>query len=129
MLLKPDGPNRWRGDVAPLQDDFTFFLYLAEKRPDGSLRAVLRNPEFDFGTQQGVERLVIDGSRLKLMGKRGEKEREVGVGTYDAENQVITLVFPSRGGSYDFRRDGDDSEFYPRGRNPGRYAYTSAAGP
>ena len=26
-------------------------------------------------------------------------------GTYDAENQVFTLVFPSRGGSYDFRRD------------------------
>ncbi len=26
VLLKPVGPNRWRGDVAPLQDDFTFFL-------------------------------------------------------------------------------------------------------
>ena len=94
VLLKPDGANRWRGDVAPLQDDFTFFLYLAEKRPDGSLRAVLRNPEFDFGTQQGVERLVVDGSRVKLIGKRRDKEQEVGVGTYDAENQVITLVLP-----------------------------------
>ena len=62
-------------------------------------------------------------SRVKLMGKRAGQEREVGVGTYDAENQVITLVFPGRGGSYDFRRDGDDSEFYPRGKNPGRYAY------
>jgi len=124
VLLEPDGPNRWRGNVAPLQDDFTFFLYLAEKRPDGSLRAVLRNPEFDFGTQQGIERLVIDGTRLKLMGKRRDQEREVGVGTYDIENEVITLVFPGRGGSYDFRRDGDDSEFYPRGKTPGRYAYT-----
>jgi CubicO group peptidase (beta-lactamase class C family) len=124
VLLEPDGPNRWRGNVVPLQDDFTFFLYLAETRPDGSLRAVLRNPEFDFGTQQGVERLVVDGSRVKLMGRRGEKEREVGGGSYDAENRVITLVFPSRGGSYDFRRDGDDSEFYPRGKNPGRYVYS-----
>ena len=122
VLLKPDGPNRWRGDVVPLQDDFTFFLLLSQ-RPDGSLRAVLRNPEFDFGTQQGVERLVVDGSRVKLIGKRRDKEQEVGVGPYDAENQVITLVFPGRGGSYDFRRDGDDSEFYPRGKNPGRYAY------
>ncbi len=69
VLLEPDGPNRWRGNVVPLQDDFTFFLYLAETRPDGSLRAVLRNPEFDFGTQQGVERLVVDGSRAETDGK------------------------------------------------------------
>jgi len=124
VLLKPDGPDRWRGDVAPLQDDFTFFLFLSEKRPDGSLRAVLRNPEFDFGTQQGVERLDVDGTRLKLIGKRRDKEQEVGIGTYDAENQVITLVFPGRGGSYDFRRDGDGSEFYPRGKNPSHYIYT-----
>jgi CubicO group peptidase (beta-lactamase class C family) len=123
MLLRPDGPNRWRGNVEPLQDDFTFFLLLTGKRTDGSLSAVLRNPEFDFGTQQGVERLVLDGSQVKLIGKRDGKEQEVGVGTYDAENQMITLVFPGRGGSYDFRRDGDDSEFYPRGKNPGRYSY------
>ena len=128
VLLKANGPNRWRGQVDPLQDDFTFFLLLKETRPDGSSSAVLRNPEFDFGTQQGIERFVLDGSRVKLIGKRGGKEREVGVGTYDADNQVITLVFPGRGGSYDFRRDNDDSDFYPRGRNPGRYAYRQPPG-
>jgi len=37
----------------------------------------------------------------------------------------MTLVFPSRGGSYDFVRDGDDSGFYPRGKRPGRYSYHS----
>ena len=31
--------------------------------------------------------------------------------------------FPNRGGTYDFRRDGDDSNFYPRGKKPQRYAY------
>jgi CubicO group peptidase (beta-lactamase class C family) len=36
---------------------------------------------------------------------------------------VITLTFQSRGGAYDFRRDGDESDFYPRGKNPARYAY------
>lgn len=123
VMLEADGQNRWRGEVNPLRDDFTFFLYLADSKPDGSLRAVLRNPEFDFGTQQGIERLVRDGNRLRLVGKRGDQERDVGVGTYDAEAKVITLVFPSRGGSYDFRRDGDDSEFYPRGKNAERYSY------
>jgi len=123
VLLVPDGPNRWRGTVTPLQDEFTFFLLLGEPRADGSQSAVLRNPEFDFGTQQGVERFVRDDDRVKLVGKRRGKDQNIGVGTYDAENQVITLVFPSRGGSYDFTRDGDDSDFYARGRNPGRYSY------
>jgi CubicO group peptidase (beta-lactamase class C family) len=84
---------------------------------------VLRNPEFDLGTQQRVERLDVIGTQLALVGKRGDQEREIATGTFDAENDVLTLVFPGRGGSYDFRRDGDDSDFYPRGRTPERYAY------
>jgi CubicO group peptidase (beta-lactamase class C family) len=123
VFLEPAGPGRWRGAVAPLHDDFTFFLLLKDVRPDGSLNAILRNPEFDLGTQQGIERLAIDGARVRLIGKRRDQERDVGVGAFDTENRVLTLVFPSRGGSYDFRRDGDDSEFYPRGRNPARYVY------
>jgi CubicO group peptidase (beta-lactamase class C family) len=122
VVLKPDGPNRWRGPVDPSNDAFTFYLLL-QPQPDGSLRAILRNPERDLGTQQGVERLTREGNAVKLMGKRGGKEQEVAPGTYDAENQVITLAFPSRGGSYDFVRDSDDSAFYPRGRHPGRYTY------
>jgi CubicO group peptidase (beta-lactamase class C family) len=122
VLLKPDGHDRWQGDVEPLQDEFTFYLWLT-RQPDGSLSAVLRNPEFDFGTQQHVERLAVDGKQLKLIGKRGGKEREVGAGTWDDENDTLTLNFPGRGGNYDFHRDGDDSEFYPRGRHPDRYTY------
>jgi CubicO group peptidase (beta-lactamase class C family) len=122
VVLKADGENRWRGSVDPGEDAFTFYLLL-QPLPDGSFHALLRNPEFDLGTQQGVERLTRDGKTLKLLGKRGDKEQEVAVGTYDAENQGITLVFPSRGGSYDFVRDTADSAFYPRGKEPGRYAY------
>jgi CubicO group peptidase (beta-lactamase class C family) len=122
VVLKPDGPNRWRGNVDPGQEVFTFFLFL-QAQSDGSFRAFLRNPEFDLGTQQGVERLTRDGNAVKLMGKRGGKEQEVARGTFDAEYEVITLAFPGRGGSYDFVRDNDGSAFYPRGKQPGRYAY------
>jgi CubicO group peptidase (beta-lactamase class C family) len=124
VVLQANGPNRWRGNVAPLEDVFTFYL-LVQKRADGSLGALLRNPERDMGTQWGVERLVLDGASVKLMGKRGGKEQEVSTGTYDSENEVMRLVFPSRGGSYDFYREGDESDFYPRGKNPGRYTYRS----
>ena len=124
VLLRPDGPNRWRGDVLPSQDDFTFYLLL-QKRPDGSLSAMLRNPEFDYGTQRSIDRLVQDANGLKLMGKWRGTEMAIGVGKYDAESQVMALNIPNRGGSYDFRRDSDESDFYPRGKNPGRYVYQS----
>jgi CubicO group peptidase (beta-lactamase class C family) len=122
VVLKADGPNRWRGSVDPIEETFTFYLLL-QPQPDGSFSALLRNPERDIGTQQGVERLTRAGNALTLIGKRGGKEQDVAKGSYDAETQVITLAFPSRGGSYDFLRDGDDSAFYPRGKSPGRYKY------
>jgi CubicO group peptidase (beta-lactamase class C family) len=122
VLLAADGANRWRGVVVPYEDAFTFYL-LVQKRPDGSFGALLRNPERDQGTQWGVERLTRDGNALKLIGKRNGQEQEVAGGTYDADNQLFTLTFPSRGGSYDFARAGDESDFYPRGKHPLRYSY------
>ncbi len=123
VVLRAERPGRWSGEIATLQDEFTFYLAM-RNRPDGSLDAVLRNPERDQGTQWGARRLVRDGEAVRLMARRGDApERELASGRYDAENRSFTLAFPSRGGTYDFTRDGDDSEFYPRGRNPGRYGY------
>jgi len=123
VVLKPDGTNLWRGTVDPGEDAFTLYLLL-QAQADGSYHALLGNPEFDLGTQQGVERLARDGEKLTLAGKNGGgKEQDVATGTYDAEAKVITLIFPGRGGSYDFARDNDDSAFYPRGKHPGRYLY------
>jgi CubicO group peptidase (beta-lactamase class C family) len=124
VFLKADGPNRWSGEVVPGKEEFTLYL-LAQKKADGSIGVVLGNPERDIGNQFGVERLTREGNVVKLIGKRrGQKdEREIAIGTYDPENKVITLAFPDRGGSYDFRREGSESDFYPRGKTPGRYAY------
>lgn len=118
VFLDPDGPSRWRGTVVPFEDEFTFYLLL-QKRPDGSYGALLRNPERDQGGAFGVDRLTLDGSTVKLFGKRGQ----VAGGTYDAENDSLVLDFVSRGRNYDFTRDGDESEFYPRGLKPERYVY------
>ena len=123
VRLRPDGAGRWRGEVTPLDDRFTLYL-LASPRPDGSFGAVLRNPERDFGTQMGASRLIREGDIVRLMGQRpGAAERELARGGYDRESGSFTLSFPGRGGSYDFARAGDDSDFYPRGRSPGIYSY------
>jgi CubicO group peptidase (beta-lactamase class C family) len=124
VALKPDGPDRWSGEVVPFEDVFTLYL-MVQRRPDGSLDAYLRNPERNYGLQLGIERLTIEGNRVNLLGRRpGQQEdRAMATGVYDPENEVITLNFPARGGTYDFRREGTQSAFYPRGLNAGRYTY------
>jgi CubicO group peptidase (beta-lactamase class C family) len=127
VTLRPVTSNLWMGQVVPSEDTFTFYI-LARKRPDGTLGAFLRNPQRDMGALWGVDRLVRDGNVVKLIGKpRGQTaEREIGVGTYNAEDSVLTLDIPWRGGVYQLRRERDDSDFYPRGRNPAPYVYSGA---
>lgn len=124
VQLHAAAPNRWIGAVETIEQTFTFYL-LVRKRPDGTLGVILDNPERDWGARLGVESLVRDGNVVKLLGKREpeKEERAVVTGTYDPDRDVITLPFPSRGGTFDFSRDGDESDFYLRGKNPPRYAY------
>jgi CubicO group peptidase (beta-lactamase class C family) len=123
VRLSPAGRGRWAGTVDTLPDEFTFYLWL-QPRPDGSFDAVLRNPDRDVGTQLGVRRLVFEGDLVRLMAARGERpESELARGRYDPESRSFALFVPNRGGTFDFVRDGGESEFYPRGLNPVRYAY------
>jgi CubicO group peptidase (beta-lactamase class C family) len=125
VTLRAAGRNLWTGRVAPAREDtFTFYI-LARKRPDGSMGAFLRNPERDMGALWRVDALVREGNVVKLVRKPGAQpaENEVSAGTYTPEDSVLTLYFPGRGGWYEFRREGDESEFYPRGRSPARYVY------
>lgn len=124
VMLRPQGRDRWAGEVTPLEDTQTFHL-LVSQRADGSLTALLRNIERDYGAQLGVKRLVRSGDRIDLVGGRGSRPDTILVsGAVDSARQVITLVFPYRGGTYEFRRDSSaQSTFYPRGRNPSRYSY------
>jgi CubicO group peptidase (beta-lactamase class C family) len=123
VTLPPDGPNRWAGDVVPLDDEQTFYL-LVSRRADGTLAAMLRNIERDYGSLLRVRGVVRSGDSIGLVGGRDPRDSVVIRGTVDDARRVITLVFPNRGGSYDFRRDDDElSAFYPRGRRPARYVY------
>ena len=124
IALKPAGSDIWTGTVVPFDDRFTFYL-LVKKRADGSFAAILNNPDRNYGAQVGVQSITISGNRVKLLGKRSSQKEgtEVASGVYDSASDVLTLSFPDRGGTYDFTRDGDESNFYPRGKYPGRYVY------
>jgi CubicO group peptidase (beta-lactamase class C family) len=124
VRLTADGANRWRGVVTPRDDMFTLYL-MVQQQPDGRLGAFLRNPERNMGVFYDVSYLVRDGNAVRLMGHRmGQKNEQVLLeGSYDKENDLLSIAFPSRGGTYDFRRESEQSEFYPRGKTPQRYAY------
>ena len=124
VWFERESEKRWSAEVLPFDDVFTFHLR-ADARPDGSVAALLFNPERDWGAQIGVERLVREGDVVRLVSNRtaGDPERSLASGTYDAASEILTLDFPGRGGSFDFRRDGEQSDYYPRGKDPGRYTY------
>src|SRR3954447_127874 len=116
VLLKADKSGKWLGTVDPGEDEFSFYIF-ARRRADGSYDAVLRNPEFDLGNQRGVRRLIRSGDTLRLMaGSDDASERVLATGLVQQEMDGFPLVFPNRGGTYDFSRDDSSSLVYPRPR-------------
>jgi CubicO group peptidase (beta-lactamase class C family) len=130
VVLKSIGTGRWLGTVDPGQDEFSFYIF-ARRRPDGSYDAVLRNPEFDLGNQRGARRLIRDGETVRLMaGKDDTSERVLASGAMQPDLDGFSLIFPGRGGTYDFARDDGTSLAYPRPRpgQPYRYVPPPALG-
>ena len=106
VRLEAHGPNRWRGEVDPRDDDFTLYL-MVQKRPDGTIAAFIRNPERNIGLFNNVDSLERAGDTVRLIGRqRGAKTDGVlFTAQYDRENGILAMPFPDRGGTYDFRRD------------------------
>jgi len=113
VILGLRAKDRWQGEVVPLKDEFTLYLVL-NRRPDGSLGAIIRNPDRNIGIDWRVDRLEREGNRLKLIGKTSEQARAgvwpvkdqlqdvvLAEGVYHPQDNRISLAF-DRGGTYDF---------------------------
>ncbi|CUS43387.1 MAG: serine hydrolase [Pseudomonadota bacterium] len=121
--LVAQGAGLWRGEVSPLDDSFTLFLKI-DADPDGGARVFLRNPDRNIGRFLDLQHITRDGDKVTLLGKPGGAEKEVPItgGTYNADDDMLSIFISGRGATYDFKRAGDDSDFYPRpGKAP--YAY------
>jgi len=124
ILLRPDGPARWRGEIVPRDDAFTYYLPL--RREAAGYAAYLRNPERNQGRFIRVSRAEFAGDELRLSGRRGGQTADTvfATGRWDPEAQTLTAKL--RGETYEFRRDAlASSAFYPRGRAGGRYVYSA----
>jgi CubicO group peptidase (beta-lactamase class C family) len=125
VLLKAIGPGIWAGTVDPGEEKFSFYIF-ARRTADGSYDAILRNPEFDLGNQQGARRLVREGDVVKLLAARpNAAERVLSSGRVEPGMEGFSLAFPGRGGTYDFTREGNSSLVYPRPRPGEPYRYTA----
>ena len=120
VTLPSCGIDCYRGQVVPLDEEFTFFLKVT-RRPDGKLAAFLRNPERNLGHRWiPVRSVTVDGSNVRLLDARDSLVLP-GV----IRDGVLNVYIGNRGGSYDFRRVPDTAytNFYPRGRPDARYTY------
>lgn len=127
MTLTRAGENLWRGEVIPLDDDYRLYLKITP-RPDGSVAAVLRNPERNLARFIRIDSVERDGERVRFLAvqEKGEtKGRVLLEGTF--RDGGLTVGIPRAGGTYDFRRvgAGQPSDFYPRGRPTAPYSYRS----
>jgi CubicO group peptidase (beta-lactamase class C family) len=126
VTLRTVKGNLWSGEINPPDDTFTFYI-LARRRPDGSMGVFLRNPDRDMGALWAIDRIVRDGNSVKLISKPADgPEEDAAAGTYDPEDSVLTIYFGGRGGTYEFRRELGESDFYPRSKQPAAYAYGGA---
>jgi CubicO group peptidase (beta-lactamase class C family) len=128
VTLDKNADGQFRGTLMPLPTAMTFFL-IVKKRDDGTTGAFIRNPERNLGwTQFRVNYLERDGDAVKLFAANTAtaKGRLLANGRYDAETDTLHIYFPSRGGTYDFRRIGPDeaTDFFPRGRPGVQYSYS-----
>lgn len=124
VRLTASGPNIFRGEIVPLADGFTMFLDIS-RQDDGTAGAFIRNPDRNVGVFVNISRVTYDNGRVELHGRfRGQTGDSVLVtGTYDSDNQVLSLYFPFFHGTYDFTRVTDaHSDFYARPKGE-RYAY------
>jgi len=64
------------------------------------------NPERNLGVFDQLSSVVLDGDSISIMGRfRGKgQERVIFRGAYYAEEDILGLRYPRRGGAYDFSR-------------------------
>ncbi|HEY3859754.1 MAG TPA: serine hydrolase [Gammaproteobacteria bacterium] len=111
LTLAATADKVWQGQVQPLTDRVSLYLVVS-RADDGSLKAFIRNPEFNFGMRRAYE-ITLDGDKLAL--DDTQRKHDQLRGSYDPEQDVLTIDLQGIA-SFDFtRRDRDHAlGFYPR---------------
>lgn len=123
VTLTSENSKQWRGDIAPLLDEFSLFLPVWE-REDHSLGAFFRNPDRGLGVYYNVDRVERVGDSIRWIGQFFRNTEETILA--EAQYQTGSMAVNIRGNLYDMRllTNDSDSHFYARGKSPEPYQYT-----
>lgn len=110
----------WSGNLQPLADHVSLYLVVS-RDTDGSLKAFIRNPEFNFGMRRGYK-VSLKGTDVIL--DNTQRKHDQLRGTYDPDQDALTIVLQGIG-SFDFtRRDRDHARgYYPSTPGVTQYVY------
>lgn len=120
LTLAAAGKGLWQGELRPLADRVSLYL-MVSRAEDGSLKAFVRNPEFNFGMHRAYK-LTLSGNQLTLDDTQRRNDRLQG--NYDPEQDTLSIALQGIG-SFDFtRRDRDHAlGFYPVTPAVAHYVY------
>ncbi|HEV2111734.1 MAG TPA: serine hydrolase [Gammaproteobacteria bacterium] len=110
----------WQGEIHPLPDRISLYLVVS-RADDGSLKAFIRNPEFNFGMRRAYK-ITLSGEQLTLDDTQRKNDRLLG--SYDPEQDRLSITLQGIAG-FDFtRRDRDHATgFYPVTPAADHYVY------
>ncbi len=123
VTLVAVGPSVWRGEVVPLDDRVSFYLWI-QPQSGGSLTAVIANPEYNFFRGRSYD-VALNGSTVTFTNPKRSDDHFAGA--YDeALDRLLLPLLDSYPPLPLSRRDqGDALGFYARTSGTSNYAYTT----
>ena len=111
--------STWVGQVTPLAESIRFYVHI-RNGPDGTLSAVIRNPERNLWGNRAFS-VDLKGDTVALSSGRIEIR-----GSYDAKTDRLSLSLlapPSAAAVLNREDEGQAVGFYPRAPHPAGYSY------
>ncbi len=120
LTLTAGSKGLWQGELRPLADRVSLYLVVS-RTDDGSVKAFIRNPEFNFGMRRAYK-LTLSGDQLTL--DDTQRKNDHLLGSYDAEQDQLSITIQGIGDFAFTRRDRDHAlGFYPVTPAVDRYVY------
>ena len=106
----------FQGKVDVLQDTVTLYMVVSDKTDDGWPVNII-NPEHNAGRFFTKAKLMEKDGVVTLVGQLRwqDSEQTHATGQFDEQNQHLALHIPLYGGSYDFAKADETSQYWPLG--------------
>jgi len=121
VRLKAMNATVWKGEVVPLEDRISFYVSI-KSQPDGAMRAVIINPEYNLFRRRSYV-VTLDGSSISF--RNPKRPDDNFTGSYDqASDRLLLPLLDSYPPLLLSRRSDDAPGLYARTPASSKYEYT-----